>query len=142
MTPASASLLGSPVVKRPFRIDHATSSWRRACSLFLALQKPTLYPDNSSPGHLGHCRSIDSMTPKFLKSGLVPLCLLALCGVANAAEHQPWYGAPDCRIAPVDKPPIDEVRWRGPCKDGYAEGRGVLEWRDDKHVGYALEGSL
>lgn len=78
-----------------------------------------------------------------LKTIIVALSLpTAASGPVRAAEGPTWYGKPDCRIAPVDVPPIDELRWRGPCKDGYAEGRGVLEWRGHDRVRQRLEATL
>lgn len=63
-------------------------------------------------------------------------------GAADAPSHPAWYGAPDCRVAPVDAPPISELRWSGACKDGYAEGRGVLSWRAPEGYRHKLEGTL
>jgi hypothetical protein len=75
----------------------------------------------------------------------VLLCLALACGTAGAADapsHPSWYGPSDCRIAPVDAPPISELRWSGPCRDGYAEGRGVLSWRSREGYRQTLEGTL
>jgi hypothetical protein len=76
---------------------------------------------------------------------LAPLCLALASGAAGAADapaHLSWYGKPECRIAPVDAPPISEVRWNGACKDGYAEGRGVLSWRSPEGYRHELDGTL
>lgn len=74
--------------------------------------------------------------------------LVALCaafvspGPACAAEAPAWYGASDCRIAPVGPPPVQDVHWSGQCKDGYAEGGGVLEWRASDKLTRRLEATL
>jgi hypothetical protein len=61
----------------------------------------------------------------------VVLSRLALSGPLHAAGQPPFVGKSDCRFAPVEPaPPLLGlgVRWSGACKDGYAEGKGVLEW--------------
>ncbi len=77
----------------------------------------------------------------------IPRLLLAslplLCGLAHAAEPADFLGKADCRIAPV-MPPVagDAISWSGACKDGYAEGKGVLEWRVPDEGKRKLEASL
>lgn len=61
----------------------------------------------------------------------LPLFLLA-CLALPAAGQTDFIGKPDCRFAPVEPaPPLlgADVRWSGACKDGFAEGQGVLEWQ-------------
>lgn len=70
------------------------------------------------------------------------LALLSLSGAACAAEPA-WYGEANCRIAPVEPKPMgDFVKWSGACKDGYAEGTGVLEWDVWKGSARRLEAAL
>jgi hypothetical protein len=61
-----------------------------------------------------------------------------------AAEDKPvWYGEANCRIAALEPHPAgDFVKWSGKCKDGYAEGAGVLEWSVWGHGDRKLEASL
>ncbi|HZV20623.1 MAG TPA: hypothetical protein VE986_03670 [Hyphomicrobiales bacterium] len=54
------------------------------------------------------------------------LSLLAAV-VAKAGD---WIGdtRTGCKIWNPNPSPGETVKWTGPCKDGFAEGRGVLEW--------------
>jgi hypothetical protein len=66
--------------------------------------------------------------------------MLAAAGMLPA--HAVSYsGAADCRIAAVEPSPIGALRWDGACKDGYADGKGKLQWTADGGK-YAIEGSL
>lgn len=59
------------------------------------------------------------------------LSCLALAGPLHAAGQSDFIGKSDCRFAPVEPAAgllSAGVRWSGACKDGYAEGKGVLEW--------------
>ncbi|MCA1857322.1 energy transducer TonB [Massilia oculi] len=59
---------------------------------------------------------------------IVFLSCLALSAPSRAGEPA-FAGKSDCRIAPVEPAPTRVgVSWNGACKDGYAEGQGVLEW--------------
>jgi hypothetical protein len=71
--------------------------------------------------------------------------LLALgCGTAAFAQEAPSYlGRPDCKVARVHPRPVSEPAWNGACRDGYAEGKGVLEWlAGEKSELYRLEATL
>ena len=61
-------------------------------------------------------------------------CLAALAALlsANSAFAQQttdqYIGKPDCQLW-NPRPTADEsVNWSGPCKDGYADGNGILIW--------------
>jgi hypothetical protein len=56
------------------------------------------------------------------------LLFLAIVTMAQGAEPGVFLGKPDCRIASVMPAPTGAVSWSGDCKDGYANGKGVLEW--------------
>jgi hypothetical protein len=66
-------------------------------------------------------------------SPLLRHCLIALplsIGSAYATEPSGYLGKADCRIATLTPAPTRAgVAWSGACKDGYAEGKGVLEWQ-------------
>jgi hypothetical protein len=69
--------------------------------------------------------------------------ILFLCASAQAAQEPSHYGKADCRIAPVEPAPSSGVvEWSGACKDGYAQGPGVLEWRVWSKGKYRLEATL
>ncbi len=61
-------------------------------------------------------------------------CALALlCASADSvfAQAEPtWITDRDsgCRVWDPIPFPDDKVSWRGPCRDGYAEGHGQLKW--------------
>ncbi|NNG24917.1 MORN repeat-containing protein [Telluria aromaticivorans] len=66
-----------------------------------------------------------------------------LCGLVHAAEPVAYLGKADCRIAPLLPAPVNAaVSWSGACKDGYAEGKGVLEWQVVGDSKRRLEGVL
>ena len=43
-----------------------------------------------------------------------------------------WLKDPDngCAVFNIDPQPGKSIHWSGACKDGYAEGRGILQWQD------------
>jgi hypothetical protein len=67
---------------------------------------------------------------------------IAACQPAFAQDAQAWIGAPDCRLAAVKPAPAQPPSWSGGCKDGYADGKGVLEWRNKDGKTYRLEASF
>jgi hypothetical protein len=76
-----------------------------------------------------------------LRPLLLPLVLW--CGFAHAAAPAAWLGTADCRVAPVmPRPSDDAISWSGACKDGYADGKGVLEWRATGKDKRRLEATL
>lgn len=71
---------------------------------------------------------------------LFSLCLTA---APEAAAAVVYLGKADCRVAPVmPRPAGDAVSWSGACKDGHAEGKGVLEWRVADEGKRKLEANL
>lgn len=74
-----------------------------------------------------------------------PTRLLCILGIGLAASHPvlaqdavSWIGAPDCRLAAVKPAPVAPPTWSGGCKDGFADGKGVLEWRSKKGDAFRL----
>lgn len=75
------------------------------------------------------------------------LCLLSGPVSADApdatATAENLAGPSDCRFDSRSSGPEELPRWTGPCKNGYAEGTGVLEWiGEDKKVVSRYEGNL
>jgi hypothetical protein len=67
----------------------------------------------------------------------LPLLLL------GASAHAVDLGKADCRIAPLHPPPLDAaVSWSGGCKEGFADGKGVLEWRTQASGKRRVEATL
>jgi len=75
---------------------------------------------------------------------ILPLLVLAAsaCAPALAQETSSWIGAPDCRLAPVDPVPARTPSWNGGCKDGFADGKGTLEWHDAAGKRYRMEAAV
>jgi hypothetical protein len=61
---------------------------------------------------------------------IVPLAF-AWAIPAGAADY---LGAADCRIAALAPAPSGALAWNGACKDGYAEGKGTLQWTVGKQA--------
>lgn len=68
----------------------------------------------------------------------LPLALTSLLLAAHAGAATTYIGKPDCLIANPHPVEGEAARWEGPCKDGYADGMGVLNWslRGEPHGGY------
>ena len=69
---------------------------------------------------------------------------LASAAVQAAAESEGgWIAdAKGCKIANPSPKPNETVKWSGACKNGYAEGKGVLEYAIDGKPGARYEGQL
>jgi hypothetical protein len=82
------------------------------------------------------------------KGGCVPLILLlfltTLSSAALAAEPEGgWIAdAKGCKIYNPSPKPSEMVKWSGPCKDGVAEGKGVIEYSLGGKPGARYEGTL
>jgi hypothetical protein len=72
---------------------------------------------------------------------ILPLLVLAAsaCAPALAQETPAWIGAPDCRLAPVNPAPAQAPSWHGGCKNGFADGKGTVEWQDAAGKRYRLD---
>ena len=69
------------------------------------------------------------------------LIVLLAGATAIPAGAAPELGAAGCRIAALEPAPAGAVAWNGACKDGYAEGKGRLEWNAGKGT-HTIEGTL
>ncbi len=68
---------------------------------------------------------------------------LLLASGSSLAETPPAYGASDCRIgALLPAPTGGKVSWSGACKDGFADGPGLLAWNDADDGQRRIEGTL
>ena len=88
-------------------------------------------------GVFTYFRARAMIPPRFL-----PVLVLAAsaCAPALAQEAPAWIGAPDCRLAPLTPAPPQAPTWNGGCKNGLADGKGTLEWRDAAGKRYRLDG--
>lgn len=55
----------------------------------------------------------------------IALALLSL----NASAETVMGNRPDCQVVLENPKPEETVQWNGPCKDGFAEDEGVLQWQ-------------
>ena len=75
---------------------------------------------------------------------IIVASVLATCGTAWA-QGTLYTGAADCRIVHVMPQAGEHAEWNGPCKDGYADGPGALQWivngkETDRYEGYLAQG--
>lgn len=66
-------------------------------------------------------------------------------GIASADTPAPtdqYIGKPECRIV-NPRPVADEsITWSGPCKDGFADGNGILLWYVNGKEDFRYEGGM
>jgi hypothetical protein len=85
-----------------------------------------------------------------LSTALSAVCLLAgLCAGSNATaveDDVSWIADKrGCKIANTFPRSGETITWSGPCKDGYADGEGVVQWfldgkEDDRYEGHVSMG--
>lgn len=66
------------------------------------------------------------------------LCFTLLLGTSLVAHATPE----ECRVATVNEDAAEHIRWQGACKDGWAEGVGVLEKKGKDKDGWRYEGAV
>jgi hypothetical protein len=71
----------------------------------------------------------------------IPFAVLA-CSQLSAAESGYLPDQNDCLVANPHPKPDEHVSWTGACKSGYADGWGILEFRQGQVVTQRYEGSL
>lgn len=69
-----------------------------------------------------------------MKTLLSLLLFSSLATAAAAAPQETLIGKEGCGV--VNPHPLEgeSITWTGGCRDGYAEGEGVLEWLRDGEV--------
>jgi hypothetical protein len=76
-----------------------------------------------------------------VKSAILALSLLSTSS-AFAADVEMTSGKKDCLVIQSHPAPKEKATWSGPCKDGYADGTGTLEWFAEGELSLHFEGSL
>jgi hypothetical protein len=76
-----------------------------------------------------------------VKTAIFALFLLASAS-AHAADGAGTIGAPGCLVINPLPMAHETIKWSGPCKDGYADGEGVLEWFDNGALQSSFKGTL
>ena len=67
-----------------------------------------------------------------------PLLALVLIATSLTATAAPA----DCKVDPPDTKGAEKLTWTGPCHDGWAEGKGVIDARGDEFSGWRYEGEV
>jgi len=81
-------------------------------------------------------------TPVWLLAALLAAAAM-LGGIAQAAPNEDATWIADkrgCKVANPFPRPGESITWSGECKDGFAQGQGVLQWyvngqEDDRYEG-------
>jgi hypothetical protein len=60
--------------------------------------------------------------------------------VHAAEDGQSYIGEKDCKVFNPRPKEGERITWSGPCKDGFAEGTGVLQWYLNDNPGTKVEG--
>jgi hypothetical protein len=82
------------------------------------------------------------MIPTRILSIAISSLLLLSAAVAWSDEEGYISDSNGCKIANPSPKPNETVTWSGECKDGFAEGTGVMQWFEDKQPGPRYEGTL
>jgi hypothetical protein len=84
-------------------------------------------------------------TQKALLPGVRPLlaCLCLSLSAASLPADEDWIKDQNgCKIANPSPQPVETVTWSGACKEGFAEGQGLMQWYEDGKPGVRYDGSL
>jgi hypothetical protein len=76
---------------------------------------------------------------------VLPLAVWLLLPLAAAdARSDEGYIADKngCKIANPNPKPSESVTWSGACKDGFADGDGIMQWYDQDKPGSRYEGTV
>ncbi|HEY0064836.1 MAG TPA: energy transducer TonB [Telluria sp.] len=77
------------------------------------------------------------------KAVLIALLCAAILPVTPALADEPvLLGAANCHLIGSEADPAVSAVWKGPCKDGYAQGQGVLIWKREGKELWRYEGGL
>jgi len=75
------------------------------------------------------------------KSTLAALLLFIFCAPAAGAAPAS-FGERGCRFMLEERGAVAKASWQGPCKDGYADGTGVLTWQGEDGAASRYEGTM
>ncbi len=79
------------------------------------------------------------------KHGRMRLLLGLLLGLTTgyASAEDGWIADKNgCKLANPSPKPGETVTWSGPCINGFAQGRGIVQWYVDGKAGVTYEGAL
>jgi hypothetical protein len=68
--------------------------------------------------------------------------LFSCAGPTLAQPQGDFLGPSECRVANLVPVPAEPIHWKGACKDGYADGKGVLEWHPAGKAAIHVEGVM
>jgi hypothetical protein len=67
---------------------------------------------------------------------------MAMLMLPSAQATDPALGKSDCRFALEEPRLVSKASWQGPCKDGLADGEGILVWHDKDDDEHRYEGGM
>lgn len=71
--------------------------------------------------------------PGIIAAAAIPLISFQAAAQTGSAAPPGWITARNqpCKIWNPEPQPNESVTWSGPCKDGFASGKGVLRWTEN-----------
>jgi hypothetical protein len=92
--------------------------------------------------HLTRAYSTYSTIRDHMKTLLCLLFFSSLSAAALAAPQETLIGKEGCGVVNLHPAENQSITWTGGCRDGYADGDGVLEWLVDGEVREHYQGTL
>jgi hypothetical protein len=93
--------------------------------------------------------AVAMMRPLSIVRGIGALTVAAmLCFASQSVAQTDKQAPPDwiadsmtgCKIWNPAPEPHESAHWAGPCKDGFAEGKGTLQWTENGQLGDRYDG--
>jgi hypothetical protein len=93
--------------------------------------------------------TVAMLRPFSIIRGIGTVAVVAILGLAFQSAAQTDEQAPPawiadsmtgCKIWNPAPEPHESVHWAGPCKDGFAEGKGTLQWTENGKLGDRYDG--
>ena len=95
-----------------------------------------------NPFSAGGGREKIKVTQLIFAAANAAMLALAMSGSARADDAPPTIGAPDCKVVNRHPMPNERAAWSGGCRDGMADGEGVLELFSGDKLGMRIAGRL
>lgn len=77
-----------------------------------------------------------------MKPSLLLLAAALVAGSASAADEPGLIGPEGCQVVNPHPDDGERISWNGPCKDGLAEGKGILIWYQHRQETSRYEGDF
>jgi len=71
--------------------------------------------------------------PSIIATAVILLVTSQAIAQKDDAAHPDWITTSNkpCKVWNPEPQPNESVTWSGPCKDGFASGRGILRWTEN-----------